>query len=200
MIVMAIADYYVGVFSPCVVVQMIGISFFGLGSNRGIAIAIPVCAWLGWVITALLVLADVLPDAGLISVHIASPLTVAFGLTTVSLVMGLTLYQARYSRRTMLQTVRRSHEMARQVMQRDAQLGQMNRSFDLLAQALQGDGGSIDLAVLRFTLAKTLWDTRRDSELSRSLAMRARELFAASGDRQRGAVAEVDAWLASLPR
>lgn len=85
-------------------------------------------------------------------------------------------------------------------MQRDAQLGQMNRSFDLLAQALQGDGGSIDLAVLRFTLAKTLWDTRRDSELSRSLAMRARELFAASGDRQRGAVAEVDAWLASLPR
>ena len=69
----------------------------------------------------------------------------------------------------------------------------LERCLSLLTDAA---GRELDVAGLRFALAASLWDVKRDRERARTLARAALEQFAASGDEREG---EVRAWLEQRP-
>jgi tetratricopeptide (TPR) repeat protein len=62
-----------------------------------------------------------------------------------------------------------------------------------IAQAHPGDG--LQLGIVRFELAKLLWDVNRDRERARRLAAQARDDVGGAGDEGASVLAEIDAWL-----
>lgn len=77
--------------------------------------------------------------------------------------------------------------------------GSPARALPLLERALKirelQSGDTSALADTRFTLARALWAAGGDRKRAKDLAMKAREGFAATPQRSKKALAEVDAWL-----
>ncbi len=130
--------YYLGAFSPTPIATTVGIAFFGLGENRRPATWLPVVATLGWIALTLGILWGVLPDAGVLSVLVATPVERAFFLVMVPLVFGVTLLQARHSRQAMHDAIEESHAALREVLLREAALDEAKGDLDAAMAAGQG--------------------------------------------------------------
>ncbi len=136
-----VISYYLGVFSPTVLAVTTGIAFFSLGANARLAIILPAAVLSLWIATALLVVAGVVPDVGLVRCAALAPSTRVFFLVMVPLVIAVTAYQARHSRQATLRAIERSNEAIRSMLLREAQLDEVNRELAAVRAAGVGQEG-----------------------------------------------------------
>lgn len=133
--------YFLGVFSPTTVVVTLGISFFGLGLDRRWALGIALYASGGYAVLATLVTAGVIADRGVIRTTGLPLPALLFGATMVPVVLLLTLWMARLSRRTMEAALLRSNEAIRLANQREALLAEANQNLEQALRAGAGQRG-----------------------------------------------------------
>jgi hypothetical protein len=137
-----VVPYCMGVFSPAPIFVTLGITFFALGSDRVAAIGLPVVVAVGYAVLAGLVIMGVLPDVGLMSAtSLARNVQLAMA-ATVPLVYLLALWQARLSRRAMVEAIERSNAAVRERMHRDKQLDEVNKDLDRLLSMAACDAGA----------------------------------------------------------
>jgi len=104
-----VVQYYFGLYSAGIVVVTVGIYYFGQSADRVQSVYMPALMTSAYLVAALLVSADVLPDVGLINSH-AGLETRLFAISQVTLVLALTARMATLSRRSMRDAMARSHE------------------------------------------------------------------------------------------
>jgi len=141
-----VVPYGLGVFSPAPVLVTLGITFFALGSDRLTAIGISVAVAVGYAAVAALLIAGLIPDAGIMHASLLSrPVQIAAAIT-VPLVYLLAIWQARLSRRATVEAIERSNaavgEALRATIQREKQLDQVNRDLDRLLSLGSGEPGT----------------------------------------------------------
>ena len=133
--------YYSGVFSTGAVIVMLGIFFFGQGDDRNWALGLTTTAVAIYVVLGVLVIAGVVPDLGLMR-SLAMPLSVRiFAIAMVPYIFGITIWQARLSRRATFDAVQRLGAALRAVQEREALLQEANQNFDAMVAAGGGHGG-----------------------------------------------------------
>jgi serine/threonine-protein kinase len=135
-----VGQLYMGVFSPVAAVTALGLSFFGLGDERRTALTLCGAAIAFHFLLAILVTLDVVPDAGVFSARFVSREARVATLIMIGGVYAMTVYQARLSRRAMIDAVERANTEARLARQREAQLQEARLDLDL-AQRAGAPGG-----------------------------------------------------------
>jgi serine/threonine-protein kinase len=133
--------WYLGVLSPAPMLVVLGVGFFAMSDDRMTAFGVPAVAAGGYALLAGLVALGVLPDAGLMP---ALAVDVAPRFATVALVpmvMGLAVWQARITRRAMLDALDRQVAAMREMRTREAQLEEANRDLDFLMRMQAGRAG-----------------------------------------------------------
>lgn len=80
-------------------------------------------------------------------------------------------------------------------------LGRPREAIAVLERALAiadpGPLDPLDVALLRFGLARALWDSHEDRPRARTLATAARDVFASGGEVAAAGLAEIRGWLGS---
>jgi serine/threonine-protein kinase len=133
--------YYSGVFSTGAVIVMLGIFFFGQGDDRPWALGLTIAAVVVYVVLGVLITVGVLPELGLMR-GLAMPLSVRiFAIAMVPYIFGITIWQARLSRRATFDAVQRLGAALRAVQEREALLQEANQNFDAMVAAGGGHGG-----------------------------------------------------------
>ena len=135
-----VCQLYLGVFSPAAVITSLGLSFFALGDDR---LVIALCWVAGgfYVAVALLVALDVVPDVGVFPGIAVSLEARVATIAMVSGVHAMTIYQARLSRRAMVDAVERANQARRVARQREAQLQEANQDLDVVLRVGRGRPG-----------------------------------------------------------
>jgi serine/threonine-protein kinase len=150
-------DYFLGVFSPVTLVVTLGITFFGMGMDRRHALIVPLYAIAGYVVLAALTAADVIPDNGVINARASDLVGELFFIGMAPLVLLLTLWMARVSRRTMAEAMSRAALATRLAGQREAQLVEMQQNLEQLLRAGAGVSGRFTgSAAGRYELAEVI--------------------------------------------
>jgi serine/threonine-protein kinase len=134
-------SYFTGFFSTTPLLITMGISFFGLGARRLVAIWLPVAVTFAYLALCWLIIVGVLPDAGLFPVRGLPVIVQVFETTMVPIIFLVTLQQARHSRKTTLEAIERANQEHLQVVQREAQLDEANRNLEVALQAGAGQEG-----------------------------------------------------------
>jgi serine/threonine-protein kinase len=130
--------YYVGVFSAAAMVLSLGVYFMGMSHSRVAARTTYVVIAGLYLIVSCAVAADVLPDKGLFSSHVAHEFSRWFQVVMSQVIFALTLFLARSSRRATEGAVDRANKAALQIKMRDALLDEARGE---LARALgPGEG------------------------------------------------------------
>jgi hypothetical protein len=133
-----VLQYYSGIFSPAPMLIVIGISFFGLAGDLRFGLYTCVAAALGYLLVALLVTTGLIPDLSLFpSANLPLSMRVV-GIPLVMTIYGITLWQARTTRRATHAAIERLDEALRLVQQREALLDEANQNLEV---ALDADGG-----------------------------------------------------------
>ncbi len=127
--------YRFGVFSPAPMLTTLAIAFFGLGEDKLVAYGFTGLAGLSYAAVASLILAEDLPDPGLVRALDTSPGARFAIVLLVPLVYAATLWHARISRRATLNAIQRSNDWFREARQREVQLDEANRDLDKLLNA-----------------------------------------------------------------
>jgi serine/threonine-protein kinase len=140
LIASCVGQLYMGVFSPVAAVTALGLSFFGLGDDRRTALGLCGAAVAFHFGLAILVTMDVVPDAGVFSARVVSREARTATLVMIGGVYAMTVYQARISRRAMIEAVERANTEARIAREREAQLQEARLDLDL-AQRAGAPGG-----------------------------------------------------------
>jgi serine/threonine-protein kinase len=137
-----IVVWHLGVFSPAPIFVTLGIGFFALGDDRLVAIGMPIAAAILYFAMAALLVAGMLPDAGVLHANDA-PHDLALAMTAaVPLVHVLAMLQARVSRRATVDAIERASFAVRETMRREAQLEDANRDLDQLLRLGSGRAGA----------------------------------------------------------
>ena len=136
-----LVELHEGLFSPYVAVIVLGISFFGMGEGRRSVVGLSAVAIGTYVVTALLMTFDVVPDHGKFSAA-GQPFAVRL---FVSLMMGsifvVALVQARLSRKATLDAMERATVAARDAAHKQAQLDEAKAQLDRVLAAGAGRRG-----------------------------------------------------------
>jgi eukaryotic-like serine/threonine-protein kinase len=132
---------YLGVFSPAPMLIVLGVSFFAMSDDRPAAFGVPAVAAGGYLVLAALVAGGVLPDAGLLETTAVDPRVRVAAVALVPVVMGLAVWQARVTRRAILDALDRATEAMREMRTREAQLEEANRDLDFLMRMAAGRAG-----------------------------------------------------------
>ena len=134
-------ELYLGVFSPVPVIIALGLSFFGLGDDRGWAIFLCASAVVAYAAITAAITFGLFDDPGLfVAIGTRLPARVTM-LIMVVCVQAATIWQARVSRGAMYDAVERSNEAVRLARQREAQLEEANQNLDHVLRAGAGLGG-----------------------------------------------------------
>jgi serine/threonine-protein kinase len=136
-----IVAFYLGVLSPAPMLVVLVVAFFAMSDDRLTAFGVPAVAAGGYFVLAGLVALGALPDAGLMPALAvdAGPRLAAVAL--VPAVTGLAVWQARITRRAMLDALDRATAAMREMRTREAQLEQANRDLDFLMRMQAGRAG-----------------------------------------------------------
>jgi serine/threonine-protein kinase len=113
---------YFGIFSPAPVVFVLGLYFVGLGSSAGIALGTMTTAISFMVVVGALVVGDVVADPGIITADHLRPIEQAAIVALVVVVFAASVWVARMSRRTMLDSVVEHERAVRAAAHREALL------------------------------------------------------------------------------
>jgi hypothetical protein len=133
--------YYFGVFSPTPVLTTIGITFFGLGDDRRLALLLSGAAILGYVALVILLLLGAIPDYGLLSPTTSSLAPRVFMAIAVPSCLGVVLWHARLSRRATHEAIQRAQDAMREAQRREALAEEANIGLDHVLQAGAGHVG-----------------------------------------------------------
>jgi serine/threonine-protein kinase len=134
-------EYFLGVFSPTPLVVTLGITFFGMGTDRKHALAIPLYAISGYFVLMALVTAGVLPDVGIVDATNSTVLGKAYFAALAPLVLLVTLWMARVSRRSMADALQQAADATRLAAQREALLFEAQQDLEQLLRAGAGVSG-----------------------------------------------------------
>ena len=141
MLSVMVSVYYAGVFSAGAALLMLAIFFFGQGDDRAWALGLTTSAVAGYVAQSVLVTAGVIPELGLMR-GLSMTLSVrAFVTAMVPFIFGITIWQARVSRKATSDAVQRLGAALRAVQEREALLQEANQNFDAMVAAGGGHGG-----------------------------------------------------------
>ena len=136
-----IACWYLGVLSPAPMLVVLGVGFFAMSDDPVVAFGVPAVSAAGYAILAAFISWGVLPDDGLLpTAGIDATLRIA-AISIVPAVMGLAVWQARVTRRAMLDALERATEAMREMRTREAQLEEANRDLDFLMRMAAGRAG-----------------------------------------------------------
>ncbi|HEY8040155.1 MAG TPA: serine/threonine-protein kinase [Polyangiaceae bacterium] len=136
-----VVAWYLGVLSPAPMLVVLGVSFFAMSDDPVVAFGVPGVTAGGYGLLALLVSAGLLPDDGLmpaLSVESGPRFAAVF---LVPIVMGFAVWQARITRRAMLDALDRATAAMREMRTREAQLEEANRDLDFLMRMQAGKAG-----------------------------------------------------------
>jgi len=136
-----VVAWYLGVLSPAPMLVVLGVSFFAMSDDPLVAFGVPGLAGVGYALLAGLVMAGVLPDAGLMPALSVDPGPRWAAVAVVPLVLGLAVWQARVTRRATLDALDRAVAAMREMRTREAQLEEANRDLDFLMRAAAGRAG-----------------------------------------------------------
>jgi serine/threonine-protein kinase len=132
-------NYRFGVFSPAPMLTTLAVAFFGLGEDKVVAYGFTALSGLAYAAIASLILADDLPDPGLVRALDATAGARFAIVALVPLVYAAALWHARLSRRATLNAIQRSNDWFREARQREVQLDEANRDLDKLLKVNAGD-------------------------------------------------------------
>lgn len=130
--------YYMGVFSPAPLLITLGFFIFGHSDDRKFMSVIAIVAISLYIINVLLIVNQLLPDAGLLKVSDAPPIIRFFFATYVPMVLTIIVWQTWASRDATLDAIKKAQEASRLAAQRLAQLEEANIHLD---QALRAGAG-----------------------------------------------------------
>jgi serine/threonine-protein kinase len=133
--------HYLGVFSPCTVVVVMGLGFFGLGDDSKSVLPLSVAVALQYMVSALLVTLGVIPDLGLFAPKDVSRMARIAMLGMVTATMLMQLWQARLGRRATLEAIERSNAAVRLARTREAQLEEAKENLNAAIRAGAGKSG-----------------------------------------------------------
>lgn len=136
-VAMIVAEQYIGVFSPIVVLLALGIYYMGQSADRVQSTAVPAFVSGAYIAQMALMTFAIIPDRGLFSAEHASFSTHVFGVLVGAGVFGLTVYLARVARASMRVTIMRSNEAMLLAQRREA----------LLVEAQQHLERALDIAL-----------------------------------------------------
>lgn len=134
-------QYGLGVFSPTPLVVTLGIYFFGQGMDRRNAIVIPAFAIVGYFVLAMLIALGVVADRAVLTGTEAPMLSKVFYAVMTPLVLTVTLWMARVSRRSLEDAVARTTRAMQIAVQREAQLVEAQQDLELALRAGAGHSG-----------------------------------------------------------
>ncbi len=136
-----VVSAYLGVFSPAPMLVVLGVAFFAMSDDRVVAFGVPAVAAGGYALLALLVAANVLPDTGLLASTTTDAAVRFVAVALVPAVMLLAVWQARVTRRAMIDALDRATEAMREMRAREALLEEANRDLDFLMRMGAGRAG-----------------------------------------------------------
>ena len=149
--------YDLGLFSPAPLFLTLGVTFLAQSNDRRLALAASVFATVCYSVLALLVIAGVIPDLGLL--HVTGPTGHGRELMVVMVPVAYVVaaWQGRLSRRATLLAIERSHEALRRALTREAQLAEANQNLDVALRAGAGKSGRYSgLLMGRYRLAEII--------------------------------------------
>ena len=149
--------YDLGLFSPAPLFLTLGVTFLAQSNDRRLALAASVFATVCYSVLALLVIAGVIPDLGLI--HVTGPTGHGRELMVVMVPVAFVVaaWQGRKSRRATLTAIEQSNELLRRALTREAQLAEANQNLDVALRAGAGESGRHSGALMgRYRLAEII--------------------------------------------
>jgi serine/threonine-protein kinase len=132
---------FLGVFSPCTVVIVLGLSFFGHGDDTRVVMPVAVFVSLTYAAMALLVTFGITPDLGVFAAKDVPRVARIAMLGMVTGTMLMQLWQARLGRHATLEAIARSNEAVRLASTREAQLEEAKDNLDAALRAAAGKSG-----------------------------------------------------------
>ncbi|MBL8609544.1 MAG: serine/threonine protein kinase, partial [Myxococcales bacterium] len=123
--------WYLGIFSPVAAAVVLGFAFFSIAEDRRPAVAIALFVATAHFVSAMLVVAGVVADPGVIAPTGASRVGLATMALMVYFVYLVALVQGLVSRRTMLEAIERSNAATRLARDREAQLEEARENLDV---------------------------------------------------------------------
>jgi eukaryotic-like serine/threonine-protein kinase len=133
--------YYMGVFSPAPLLITLGFFIFGHSDDRKFMTTVAIVAISLYIINVLLIVNNLLPDAGLLKVSDAPPIIQFFFATYVPMVLTIIVWNTWASRDATLEAIHKAQEASRLAAQRLAQLDEANIHLDLALRAGAGIEG-----------------------------------------------------------
>jgi len=136
-----VVAWYLGVLSPAPMLVVLGVSFFAMSDDPVVAFGVPALATSGYALVAALVATGVVPDEGLAHALSIDAMPRLAAVVLVPIVMALAVWQARITRRAMLDALDRATSAMREMRTREAQLEEANRDLDFLMRVQAGRAG-----------------------------------------------------------
>ncbi|MCS6900622.1 MAG: serine/threonine-protein kinase [Myxococcales bacterium] len=134
-------NYYFGVFSPAPTAVTLGISFFALSDNRRLALSLSTTATGFYLLLAVGILTEILPDAGVFSVRAVPERERIFLLVIVPVIFLVTLLQARESRAATHDALRQAQSAMLLAHQQEARLQEAHQDLDAALRISVGREG-----------------------------------------------------------
>ena len=134
-------EYYLGFFSPVVVVVTLGIYFFAQSTDRVYSILFPIYAIASYALLASLTAFGLLEDVSPLSAAQPDLAAQLFAVAGVSVVFVLTLRTAQIARASMLQSITQSNEALLQARKDEALLAEMRHQLDRAMRIALGKPG-----------------------------------------------------------
>jgi tRNA A-37 threonylcarbamoyl transferase component Bud32 len=136
-----VVAWYLGVLSPAPMLVVLGVSFFAMSDDPVVAFGVPALAIVGYAVVAALVATGVVADEGLAPAMTIAATPRLAAVVLVPIVMALAVWQARITRRAMLDALDRATSAMREMRTREAQLEEANRDLDVLLRVQAGRAG-----------------------------------------------------------
>ncbi len=134
-------EYYLGFFSPAVVVVTLGIYFFAQSTDRVYSVLIPVYASASYALLASLTAFGVIEDRGLFSAEQADLSARIFAVVAISMVFALTLRMSHIARASMVQAIKKSNQALLQARKDEALLAEVRHQLDRAMRIAVGKPG-----------------------------------------------------------
>ena len=134
-------EWYLGVFSPTVLVVTLGIMFFGLGLDRFHALAICLLAVVGYSLLCIGTMAGWIPDSDVMPAAGRDTMAMVYFTFVGPFVMLGSLWMARVSRRSMDEAMDRTIRAIHLMRQKEAQLAEVRQDLNQALHLGKGHPG-----------------------------------------------------------
>jgi len=134
-------EYYVGFFSPALIVLSIGVYYFGQSTHRGDSFVMPLSVIVSYALMASLTSAGVIEDRGLFAARDAAPSSRVFVIIACCGILLLALRLARVSRAALREAIERSTDALLIAQRKEAQLAEAHHQLDHALRVAVGKPG-----------------------------------------------------------